>query len=222
MSRLSRFIERYVEPSDWWGEALFGLIMVLIFTIGARSLIASGEDDASDVIVAVVGCNIGWGFISGGMFIIQVLFERGQKARLVREVHQATSEEEALDIIRDELDPDLEAAAPVEDRARFHRDVLAHVKKLNVPKTKLKWADMLGALVVFVLVVLTTIPAVIPFLLISDLQMALRVSNSLLVVMLFYVGFRWAGETNTNRWIAGVIVTLVGVAMSIVAEVLGG
>lgn len=223
MSRLRRFLERYVEPSDWWGEAIFGLIMALIFTIGAKSLIAGGEDDATDIIAAVAGCNVAWGAISGSMFVIRGLFDRGQTARLVRDVQSAASEEEALEIIRDELDPHLEAAATdKEELARFHRNILSHLRTIKVPKTSLERADVLGALVIFVIVSLMAVPAIIPFMLINDLRWALRASNLLLVSLLFFVGFRWAGETNANPWVAGFSVTLVGVALSAVAEVLGG
>jgi hypothetical protein len=75
---------------------------------------------------------------------------------------------------------------------------------------------------VFVLVALTTGPAVLPFLVIGDLRLALRVSNLLLVGTLFVVGYRWAGQTNTNPWRAGVSVMIVGLGMVVVAELLGG
>jgi hypothetical protein len=36
MNRILSFLERYLEPSDRLGEVLFGLIMVLVSTLGAR------------------------------------------------------------------------------------------------------------------------------------------------------------------------------------------
>jgi hypothetical protein len=222
MSRLHAFFERYVDSSDWWGEVLFGLIMVLIFTLGARSIVSKGEDAIRDLLVSVIGCNLGWGVISGGMFVMNAMFERGRKARLVRDVQRAAGDEEALAVIRDALDPDLDVVTSEEERARLHRNILDTVRKLGPPKTRLHRTDVVGAVIVFLLVSLTTVPAVVPFLLIDDLRTALRVSNVLLVGMLFLVGYRWASETNTNPWLAGLSVTIVGLGMVIVAELLGG
>jgi hypothetical protein len=216
------FLDRYIDPSDWWGEVLFGLIMVLIFTLGARSIVARGEDATRDLLMAVIGCNIGWGIISGGMFVIDALFERSRKVRLARDVQKAPDEEHALAVIRDELDTDLELVTSDEERLRLYRHILDNVKKMELPKTRVTRADLFGALVVFVLVVLTTVPAVLPFLVIGDLRLALRTSNLLLVGMLFVVGYRWAGQTNTNPWLAGVSVMIVGLGMVVVAELLGG
>jgi hypothetical protein len=216
------FLDRYIDPSDWWGEVLFGLIMVLIFTLGARSVVAKGEGATYDLLVAVVGCNIGWGIISGGMFVIDALFERSRKVRLARSVQEAPDEEHALAVIRDELDTDLEAVTSDEVRAHLYRHILDNVKTMELPKTRVTRADLFGALVVFVLVALTTVPAVLPFLVIGDLRLALRTSNLLLVGMLFVVGYRWAGQTNTNPWLAGVSVMVVGLGMVVVAELLGG
>jgi VIT1/CCC1 family predicted Fe2+/Mn2+ transporter len=222
MKPVFKWFERYVDVSDWWGEVLFGLMMVLIFTIGARSAVASGEDTRRDVLVAVIGCNIGWGALSAWMFVLDTLFERSRKIRLVRAVQEATSEESALVLIRGELDEDLEAVVSEAERQRLSHHILENVKAMQLPKTRVTRADLCGAIIVFFLVALTTVPAVVPFLFIEDLKTALRVSNLLLVSMLFFVGYRWAGETNTNPWVAGASVLVVGLALSIVAELLGG
>ena len=47
------------------------------------------------------------------------------------------------------------------------------------------------------------IPAVLPFLVFDDALLALRVAYALLVGMLFFIGYRWACETNANRWLSG-------------------
>jgi hypothetical protein len=125
-------------------------------------------------------------------------------------------------VIRGEMDPELKEVTSDATRALLYHDILVNVKKIVPPKTKMMRADVFGAIAVFWLVTLTTIPAIVPFLFIEKLRLALRVANLLLVGMLFLVGFRWAGAANTNRWMAGLVMTLVGITMVVIAELLGG
>ena len=82
--------------------------------------------------------------------------------------------------------------------------------------------DFLSAVVVFALVSATALPAVIPFLLLEDSDLALHVSNVLLVLLLFLVGYWWGHYTDASPWRVGLIVMLLGVSMVSVAIVLGG
>ena len=72
------------------------------------------------------------------------------------------------------------------------------------------------------LVFLTALPAAVPFMLIDNARLALRVSNGLLVAMLFGVGYFWARHTNANRVITGLVMMLVGVILVAAAIALGG
>ena len=65
-------------------------------------------------------------------------------------------------------------------------------------------------------------PALLPFLFIDDLRLALRVSNVLLIGLLFFVGWRAARHTLARPWLAGVAFMLVGVLLVAVAIPLGG
>jgi VIT1/CCC1 family predicted Fe2+/Mn2+ transporter len=51
--------------------------------------------------------------------------------------------------------------------------------------------DFASAFVVFVLVSATALPGVIPFLLLNDSYLALRLSNAVLILLLFVVGYWW-------------------------------
>ena len=61
-------------------------------------------------------------------------------------------------------------------------------------------ADVTGAFASFWLVVLTSVPAAIPFLLIDDARFALRVSNAILLALLFVAGYGWARFTTGRPW----------------------
>ena len=82
--------------------------------------------------------------------------------------------------------------------------------------------DAWAGLAVFWLVFLTALPAVLPFLVLRDARIAMRVSNAMLIGLLFYVGWRWATYTGASRWRTGLFMALLGVALVAVAIALGG
>jgi hypothetical protein len=90
---------------------------------------------------------------------------------------------------------------------------------LSNPVTK---DDVSGALMSCLLVIVTSIPAAIPFLLFDDARFALRVSNGILLALLFITGSAWARYTLGNPWIAGFAFLLGGGLLVAVAIALGG
>ena len=127
-----------------------------------------------------------------------------------------------LAVVREELDGDLQALASEEERMRLYRHIAGRVKEFTPPVTRVHRDDVLTALVVAVLVFLTAVPAVLPFLFIGDLLLALRVSNILLVALLFVVGYRWGQVAHTKAWVAGLAMVVVGVGAVRLAMELGG
>jgi hypothetical protein len=217
-------IGRWLDPAESLGEILFGLIMVLTFTMGARLLTARDALDGHEIVVAAVGCNIAWGIIDAVLFVLGTLYQRSQRMRLVRAVQGVASEAEALALIRRDFDLD-DAAIAISppEQARFYQSVLAVAAQARAPRrTPLRRGDLAAALVVFLLVSATALPGVIPFLVIADPDVALRVSNLFLLVLLFAVGYVWARRTDASPWRIGLTVTLLGVLMVGVAIALGG
>jgi VIT1/CCC1 family predicted Fe2+/Mn2+ transporter len=82
--------------------------------------------------------------------------------------------------------------------------------------------DWLGAFTSFCLVVITSIPAAIPFVFIDDARLALRVSNAILLAFLFFCGYWWARYTLSRPWLVGIAFLLVGILLVAAAIALGG
>ena len=61
-----RFVGQ-LDPSERLGELLFGLIMVLTFTLGAGIELAGDEDGARELLIAALGCNAVWGIIDAAV-----------------------------------------------------------------------------------------------------------------------------------------------------------
>ena len=221
--KATSFIHRYLDPAETLGEVLFGLIMVLTLTIGARLFAAEGQLDAHTLVLAAIGCNVAWGAIDAELFLLGGLFHRSRRARFYRALKGARNEAEALSAIGEEFGLEDEPLAfPPEDRARLHKSMLALTAHATPARARLRRRDFLSALVVFVLVSATALPGVIPFLLLADSNLALHVSNWGLVLLLFLVGYWWGHYTDASPWRVGLTIMLLGVAMVSVAIALGG
>ena len=212
------FFERHLDPAESLGEILFGLIMVLTFTLGAS--VAGGWERG--LILAAVGCNVAWGIIDGALFVMSRVFERSRRGRLIRAIRHAPDAATALDAVRREMEPGLEGVTEPADRERLYRSVHALVANGTPAPVRLRRDDWLGALAVFVLVTATALPAAAPFLVVADPHLALRVSNWLLVAILFVVGHRWARHTDAHPWVAGGAAMGLGVLRVGVAIARGG
>lgn len=203
---------------DSLGEIIFGLIMVLTFTLGAS--LAGGHERG--LLLQAIGCNVAWGVIDGVLYVLSSRFERGRRARIVRRVQQTASEAGALAVIREELEPGILSITTEEDRERLYRSVHALVARATPASRGITREDLLSALAVFLLVAGTALPAALPFVVVADPQVALRLSNLLLIALLFVVGLRWARYVDTRPWIAASTLSGLGIALVAVAIALGG
>jgi hypothetical protein len=219
---IASFIHRYLDPVDSLGELLFGLIMALTLTLGVRLLSQRPDIDPQELVGAMVGCNIAWGIIDAVLYLLGSVFSRNQRIHFVRKLRAATSEAEAMAAIRDEFGLEDEPAMPEEDRAAFHRVVLDILRHASTERAHLRLQDYQAAAIIAVLVSLTAIPGVLPFLFLDDGYQALRLANLIQIALLFFVGFRWARHTGANPWRTGLVIVVLGVGMVAVAVALGG
>jgi hypothetical protein len=216
------FIERFLEPADWLGELLFGLIMALTLTLGAGLVVAEGPDATKEILEGVVGCLVAWALIDAVIFVMDSMFERSRIAWLIETIQKGTDEEHGLPLIQKELDPVLANVTSEAERGRLYRDIFRNVQSAEVPTTRMEMEEIGGAVVTFLVVMFAAVPALVPFLFFRDRHVAMIVSNGLLLGTLFLVGFWWAREARTQPWLTGCIVMLIGAVMVVVAKLLGG
>ena len=180
--------KRVLEPNDRISEVLFGLIMVLTFT-GSLSVAESGREDVRTMLIGALGCNVAWGIIDAFFYLMGSLAEKSRGLMIFRAVRGATDPHRAQRLIADAL-PSVVASIlePAELEAMHQR-----LKQLPEPpeRARLGRQDRLGALGVFLLVFLSTLPVVIPFVFMSNAMPALRVSNAVAIAMLFLAGYAY-------------------------------
>jgi hypothetical protein len=216
----ARFVER-LDPGERVGELLFGLIMVLTFTLGA-GLSLGDREETRELLIAALGCNTAWGIIDAALYLLARLSERGRLNRLVKAIQAAPAGEEARALVARELDERLPELIAPPLRATLDAHVLERVREMKLGRNRVTGDDLLAGLAVFWLVFLTALPAVVPFLLIREPQLAMRTSNAVLIALLFFVGWRWASFTGAGRWRTALFMAFLGVALVLVAIALGG
>jgi hypothetical protein len=82
--------KRALDPIDRVSEILFGLIMVLTFTVTLGAAEA-GQEDVQVMLIGALGCNLAWGIIDAVFYLMGCLADRGRGIIALRddEVAQA-------------------------------------------------------------------------------------------------------------------------------------
>jgi hypothetical protein len=213
----------YLKPSESLTEVVAGLIMALTFTLGASVLSGGGAEGARAALVGAIGCNVAWGIIDGVLYMMARTFDRNRSLRFRRAIASAKDEAAALAAIRGELDPYLASVTQVGDREQLYRSIRNELMQTRLPlHTGVARDDLMGAIEIFCLVFAAALPAALPLLLIDHPWLALRLSNLLVVGLLFIVGYHWAKYVDANPWSAGLGLLSLGLAMVAVAIPLGG
>jgi len=212
--------KRVLEPIERISEVLFGLIMVLTFT-GSLSVAEAGREDVRVMLIGALGCNLAWGIIDAIMYLMACLTERAQRIRVLRAVRQAAQPDKAHRIIAKALPP---AIAPVLEEPELER-IRIHLNELPEPpaRPKLAGRDWYGACGVFLLVFLSTLPVVLPFVFMHDNALrALRLSNAIAIMMLFLTGFAFGRCAGYRPLFMGVAMVVVGGVLVAITIALGG
>ncbi|GIQ77926.1 VIT1/CCC1 transporter family protein [Bradyrhizobium sp. RD5-C2] len=208
-----------LDPMERISETLFGLIMALTFICSLG--IATGTNiNLKTMLIGALGCNLAWGIVDGGLYLLGRINSRGSKLRMLHAVRQAPDSETARSVVADALPPELAAFLPAQQLEAIRQ------KLQGLPETsggpKLTKRDWIGALGLCLLSFLSTFPVVIPFLFLSDARLALRVSYAVAIIMLFCCGYVFGIQSGLRPWAAGLAMLAVGGALVGIAVALGG
>src|SRR5262249_61472329 len=107
-------------PAVRISEILFGVIMVLTFT-GALGVATADRLEIRAMLIAALGCNLVWGVIDAGMFLMARLQERGRNLRMFRAARDTADEATARRVVAEALPPILVSVLPKEDLEKMRR-----------------------------------------------------------------------------------------------------
>ena len=217
--RLNSTFAQLLDPIDLNSEIIYGLIMVLTFTCSI-SVGHGGRQEIHTMVIGAIGCNVAWGLVDSIMYLMSSVTQHRQSNVLLKSAQNATDPEQARKIIADALPQAVTAVLSSQELDEMHIEL----KRLHEPppRVHLKKNDWLGAVSLFLIMMLTTFPVVIPFLFINDPMIALRVSNGTAIVMLFIAGYSLGNVGGGKPWSSGLLMVIVGTGLVAITMVLGG
>lgn len=218
MAQTATKFRGFLDPMDRISEVLFGVIMVLTFT-GALSVATADRLEVREVLVGALGCNLAWGVIDAGLYLMGRLQERGRSILMFRAVRDSTDEAAARQVVAEALPGVLASALPA-GQLEVMRQAILSMPEPALPR--LTTADLGGAVAVFLLVFLVTLPLVMPFLFIGETRLALRVSNGVAVALLFLSGYAFGRRAGLHPWASGLAMVIVGIMLVGLTIALGG
>ena len=200
-------------------ELLFGLFMALTF-VGAVSVAESGRAELRTMFISALGCNIAWGLVDAVMYVVRAITARGRSLTLVTAVRGAAQPEAGRRLIRASLSPvvaTLVTDATLEDM-RNGMLALPHVPD----RPRLELRDGLAALGIFLIVVASTFPVVLPFAVLQDVGVAKTASRVIALLMLFAGGLALGRHAGYGSWKVGLMMAGLGAALVAAVMALGG
>ena len=214
------FLHKYFAPENRLAEVICGLIMVLTFTTTTSSTFEGVTPHS--LLIAVLGCNLAWGIVDAVTYVLGNLLTRGARARLILAVQQAPDDPKVAAVVAGRVQRTLGDLLSPEQCEQVHRWILERAPRMVPEKTRIRKDDLLTAMVCFLIVFGAAIPAVVPFALLKSDALALRVSNGIILAMLFAIGWRWAAFANMSRLKTGAALLALGGLLVIITVVLGG
>jgi VIT1/CCC1 family predicted Fe2+/Mn2+ transporter len=212
------FTGRVLDPIERTCEIMFGVIMVLTFT-GSIS-VAAGTEETRTELVAAIACNLAWGIIDSAMYLITRFAERARELATLRAVRETGAQDAAHRRIRAAL-PSVVSAVITPSEIETLRQRLDQQPE-PLAQVPLKGEDFKGAAAVFLLVFLSTLPIVVPFIVVREGAAALRVSNAIAITLLFVTGWSLGTYAGRPRWRVALGTVGIGAVLVAITIALGG
>ncbi len=215
----TKWPNRVLAPIERVSEILCGLIMALTFT-SALGIALAERTQIRTMLIGALGCNLAWGIIDAGMYLMARVNERHRNMLMLRVARRAPDLATARRIIADALPPLLASLLTPEQSEYLWQEL----RRMPEPPSQLGLSrrDGVGALAVGLLVFMSTLPVVIPFVVIGDARWALRVSNAVAIAMMFLCGHAFGRSAGLHPWTMGLSMIAVGGVLAGVAVALGG
>ena len=226
----SAFLENLIDPIDRLTESLFSILILLTFTMTSWIISRSGSSEHTltsenivDLAIAALFTVIAYGVIDGVIYALLTMFGRGESHRLLQGIQAADSEQEAVEVIADNLDYMLEPITGEQERRQLYSHILDQLRNSQPREIGLKREDVTAGLTHILVAILVIIPPLFPLVAMrQDTGMAILVSNIISLFLLFFVGYRWGRYTGANPWKTGLIILAVITALVLFLFWLGG
>jgi len=209
----------WIDTEDRISEILFGLIMALTFTC-TISIAQADRASVKDMLIGALGCNIAWGLVDAVLYVLMTKTVQERGFTILNFVRRSKNTSKATQFIADALPPVIANVLQPDEMEKIRQRIL------QLPESTITWKqkfrDYKIAIGIFFLVLLSTFPVALPFIFIDDVQTALRISNIVAILMMFFCGWGLGKYAGRNRYLMGVIMSVLGIVLVLVTIALGG
>ena len=212
-------VESVLDPMERISEVLFGTIMALTFTC-TLGVATADTITIQTMLISAIGCNLAWGIIDAGVYLLTNVNNQARKLMSLRAMREAPDTAAAQRIIADALPPLLVPIVSTEQLESMRQRLRQLPEQPERPQ--LRKRDWIGASGICALSFLSVLPIAIPFIFMSDVRSALRVSNAIAGIMLFACGYAFGLRGGLRPWVTGLSMVAIGGAFVGVAIALGG
>jgi VIT1/CCC1 family predicted Fe2+/Mn2+ transporter len=154
------------------------------------------------------------------MYLMGCLAERARLLGSLRAVRSASDPQKGQSLIADALPPVVGTNLQAPELERIRQKLLQLPEPSDHPRLTKK--DWVGASAVFLLVVLSTFPVVLPFMFMQHVMRAQRLSNGIAVAMLFLTGYAFGRCTGYHPRGMGIAMVILGSVLVGMTILLGG
>lgn len=207
-----------LTPYDRASEVLFGLIMALTLT-GALNVTEATAQETRTLFVATLSCNVAWGFVDAVMYVLNQVLGRGRSLLLDRALQQGGDASEVRLLLSELVPAPLVDELTADRLEQVRRRVAGHPGLYAPARIQ---GDLLGALGVFLLVVASTFPVALPYLVVPDVGAAKGVSRALALVLLFGAGHAVGRYSGVRPVRMGLVMLFIGAVLVGLVTALGG
>lgn len=204
---------------DRAAESIVGLLVA----VGARGTFRLSGDHAADpwgLVLVSLGATVTWAVIDAALSLMAA---KGSRLRWSHLTRSGTAKHaKGREWVEEALDQGVLAGLDLATQRRIRRHVIeeaAHAGPASSRLTREDWARGAG---IFAVVLLAGIPAILPFLVIPDPEVAAHVSNGVTLAMLFAFGLAWGPEHGLPRLPAAFAMLGLGAALVVAVVLLGG
>jgi len=209
----------WMNTGDRISEILYGLIMALTFTC-SFSITKSDKTSVDDMLFGALSCNTAWGLIDAVMFLLMAKTDHERRFTILNFIRRSKNTGESRQFIADALPPDVAKVLQPEEVEMIRQRILQSPDEKDAKEKKNK--DFKTAAEIFLIVLLSTFPVAVPFIFIADLHIALRISNIIAILMMFFCGWALGKYAGHKSFFTGIIMSLLGVILVLITIALGG
>lgn len=200
-----------LDPVDYLLELTAALAAMLTIVLTAASYTDEVDDPAQMLLVVALGCSLGGGLSSGLLWVLEDLSR--DAGRRDFDARLRAAEQSAIDQARARVELASYGRLEPEEVARIVDALATRGGDRPLPLVDLDRSNLRVTAACVLYNTTALVLASIPFVFVSDWQLALRVSNVVILAMLFIVGFRWGKRLHANPWRSGLALLVLGLLL---------